>query len=128
MQRILSLFIRYLSAGAIATLVHYGVFVCLLRWFAPTPSTFLAASTGALIAYCLSRHWVFAQRSCNRLRFFITATSQVLTNTLMVNLLTFWGAPPLLAQVLATAAVTFQGFTINHFWVFKHDLHRKPFQ
>ncbi|MGY2270549.1 MULTISPECIES: GtrA family protein [Pseudomonas] len=128
MQRILSLFIRYLSAGAIATLVHYAVFVCLLTWFAPTPSTFVAASTGALVAFCLSRLWVFAQRSCNKLRFFMTATGQVLTNTLMVNLLVFWGIPPLLAQVLATAAVTLQGFTINHFWVFKHDLHRKPFQ
>ncbi|WP_426129786.1 GtrA family protein [Pseudomonas sp. DWP1b1] len=128
MQRILSLFIRYLSAGAIATLVHYAVFVCLLTSLAPTPSTFLAASTGALVAFCLSRDWVFAQRSCNKLRFLITATCQVLTNTLMVNLLTSWGAPPLLAQVLATATATFQGFTINHLWVFKHDLHRKPFQ
>lgn len=126
MQKILRLFIRYLSAGVIATLVHFVVFICLLPYYSPTSSTLCAAITGALVAYCLSRHWVFAQRHCNCWRFVITATSQVSCNTLIVNLLTHWGAPALSAQIVATTAVTLQGFMINHFWVFKHDIKRAP--
>ncbi|MBN2991691.1 GtrA family protein [Pseudomonas cedrina subsp. fulgida] len=128
MQKILQLFIRYLGAGAIATWVHFVVFVCLLPYHGPTLSTLCAAITGAMVAYYLSRHWVFAQRDCNTGRFLITATSQVVSNTLIVNLLTHWGAPALIAQLVATAAVTLQGFTINHFWVFKHDIKREPFR
>jgi putative flippase GtrA len=128
MQKILQLFIRYLGAGAIATLVHFVVFVCLLPYYGPTLSALCAATSGAVVAYCLSRHWVFAQRGCDNGRFLIMATSQVLSNTLLVNLLTHWGAPALLAQTVATAAVTLQGFTINHFWVFKHEIKREPFR
>lgn len=128
MQKVLRLFIRYLGAGFFATLVHFIVFVCLLPYYGPTPSTFCAAVTGALVAYCLSRHWVFVQRDCNRGRFFITATSQVLSNTLIVTLLTHWGVPAQLAQLMTMVAVTLQGFTINHFWVFKHDSKREPLQ
>ncbi|MBV4454235.1 MULTISPECIES: GtrA family protein [Pseudomonas] len=126
MQKKLRLFIRYLGAGVIATLVHFVVFVCLLPYYGPTSSTLCAAVTGAMVAFCLSRHWVFAQRNCNSWRFLITATSQVLSNTLIVNLLTHWGAPALIAQIVATAAVTLQGVTINHLWVFKHDIKRAP--
>lgn len=128
MQKILKLFIRYLGAGVIATLFHYVVFVCLLTYYGPTPSAFCAAIAGAVVAYGLSRHWVFAQRGCNSWRFFITATGQVLSTTLIVNLLANWGAPALLAQTVATASVTIQGFTINHFWVFNHDIKREPLQ
>lgn len=128
MQKTLKLLIRYLGAGTIATLVHYGLFACLLPYLGPTLSAFCAAFTGAMVAYCLSRHWVFARRHCNKGRFAITASSQILANTLIVNLLTHGGAPALFAQVVATAAVTLQGFMINHFWVFKHAISREPFQ
>lgn len=128
MQKTLKLLIRYLGAGSLATLVHYVVFACLLPYLGPTPSAFCAASTGAMVTYCLSRHWVFAQRHCNKRRFAITASSQILANTLIVNLLTLGGTPALVAQLVATAAVALQGFMINHLWVFKHAISREPFQ
>lgn len=75
-----------------------------------------------MVAYCLSRHWVFAQRRCGTLRFIAMVTSQLSSGTLIVALLTLWGVHPYLAQLAATATVTVQGFTINYFWVFKHDI------
>lgn len=128
MQKLLRLFIRYLGAGFFATLVHLVVFVCMLPYYGPTPSAFYAAVAGALVAYCLSRHWVFGQRDCNRGRFFITATRQVLSSTLIVTLLIHWGAPAQLSQLMTMVAVTLQGFTINYLWVFKHDSKREPLQ
>ncbi|MBO0491533.1 GtrA family protein [Pseudomonas sp. Marseille-Q1929] len=128
MQKTLRLFIRYLGVGLIATSVHWLVFACLLGYLGPARSTFCGGFTGALVAYWLSRHWVFTQRTCKTRRFAITAASQVIANTLVVALLTQWGVPPHLAQLTAMAAVTFQGFMFNHFWVFQHDIKREPFQ
>ena len=128
MQKILRLFIRYLGVGFIATSMHLLVFACLLGSLGPAISTFCGGFTGASVAYWLSRHWVFTQRDCNRRRFAITATGQVISNTLVVALLTQWGVPPHLAQLAAMAVVTLQGFVFNHFWVFRHDIKREPFQ
>lgn len=128
MQKILGLFIRYLGAGFIATLVHLLVFACTLHYLGPVISTIFGGFSGAITAYCLSRHWVFAQRHCNTRRFSIIASSQVISNTLVVALLTQWGVSPHLAQLTATVSVTAQGFMFNHLWVFKHDIKRKPFQ
>lgn len=120
MPKTLELLIRYLGAGCIATLVHLVIFAGLLPWCGPVLSTFSAGISGAGIAYYLARRWVFAERQCNSMRFTVTAASQVASNTLIVGLLTDWGAPAYLAQLTAMAVVTAQGFTINHFWVFKH--------
>ena len=128
MQKILCLFIRYLGVGFIATSVHLMVFICLLGNLGPTLSALCAGFTGAFVGYWLARQWVFAQRNCNKPRFVITAASQVIANTFVVALLTQWGVVPLLAQLTAMAVVTVQGFMFNHFWVFKHDIKRKPFQ
>lgn len=124
MPKTLELLIRYLGAGCIATLVHLVIFTCLLAWCGPVISTLCAGIGGAGTAYCLARHWVFARRQCNGVRFAVTAASQVAANTLIVGLLTHWGVHPHLAQLTAITAVTVQGFTINHFWVFKHDIKR----
>lgn len=87
-----------------------------------------AGISGALVAYCLARRWVFLKRQCNRWKFAITAISQVVSNTLIVALLVKWGVHPYVAQTAAIAAVTVQGFTINHLWVFKHDVQHEPSQ
>ena len=128
MQKTLRLFIRYLGAGLIATSVHLAMFAWLLGCFGPALSTFCAGFSGALVAYWLSRHWVFARQDCNRRRFAITAACQVAANTLVVALLTQWGITPHFAQLTAMAVVTVQGFTFNHLWVFKHAIKREPFQ
>jgi putative flippase GtrA len=128
MQKILCLFIRYLRAGVIATSVHLMVFVCLLGNFGATLSTFCGGFTGASVSYWLSRHWVFAQRNCNRQRFAINVISQVISNTLVVALMTQREVPAHLAQLTAMAVATIQGFMFNHFWVFRHDIKREPFQ
>lgn len=128
MQKTLRLFIRYLGAGFIATLVHLMVFSCLLGYAGATLSTLCGVITGASVSYCLSRHWVFSLRNCNKTRFAITAAGQVTANTLVVALLTYWGTPPHLAQLTAIAAVTVQGFMFNHFWVYKHDIKRETCQ
>lgn len=124
MPKTLDLLIRYLGAGCLATLVHLVIFTVLLRWFGPVLSTFCAGISGAGTSYYLARHWVFAERPCNGVRFTITAASQVASNTLIVGLLTDWDIPAFLAQLTAMAVVTAQGFTINHFWVFKHGSKR----
>ncbi|WP_017739089.1 GtrA family protein [Pseudomonas sp. CBZ-4] len=124
MPNTLELLTRYLGSGCIATLVHLVIFTCLLKGGGPVISTLCAGISGAVTAYCLNRHWVFAGRQCIGVRFAVTAASQVVANTLIVGLLTFWGVHPHLAQLTAIAAVTVQGFTINHFWVFKHDIKR----
>ncbi|MGF6098040.1 GtrA family protein [Pseudomonas sp. 18175] len=122
MPKTLRLFARYLGAGTFSTLVHFMLFACLLPYQGPAFSTLYAGVAGALTAYYLSRHWVFAQRRCATSRFVITVASQLCSNIFIVAVLTKWGMHPYLAQMTATATVTVQGFTINHFWVFKHDM------
>ncbi|MCR4540779.1 GtrA family protein [Pseudomonas sp. 18.1.10] len=124
MPNTLELLTRYLGAGCIATFVHLVIFTCLLAWCGPVISTLCASISGAGTAYCLARHWVFAGRQCSGVRFAVTAASQVAANTLIVGLLTHWGVQPHLAQLTALTAVTVLGFTINHLWVFKHDIKR----
>lgn len=124
MSKTLDLLVRYLGAGCIATLVHLAIFACLLPGCGPALSTFCAGTGGAGTAYYLNRHWVFAERQCNGLRFTLTAISQIASNTLIVGLLTDWGVPAYFAQLAAMTLVTVQGFTINLIWVFKHDLKR----
>lgn len=128
MSKTFELFTRYLGAGAISTSVHMAIFVCLLPSFGATLSTACAAITGSAVAYGLARHWVFVKRRCAGLRFFITCAVQVSSNTFVVALLSSWGTHPYLAQMLAMFFVTIQGFTINHLWVFKHDIERADFQ
>ncbi|WP_395608837.1 GtrA family protein [Pseudomonas sp. B22129] len=127
MPNTLKLFARHLSAGAVATLTHFIVFAGLLPHQNATRSTFCAGIAGALVAYGLARHWVFAKRPCSDLRFVINATGQVASNTLIVTVLVDWYAHPYFAQTVATAVVTLQGFIINHLWVFQHDTPRDPF-
>ncbi len=127
MQKTLRLFIRYLGVGFIATSVHLAMFAWLLDGLGPATSTFCGGFSGALVAYWLSRHWVFVRQDCNRRRFAITAASQVASNTLVVALLTQWGVPPHFAQLTAMVVVTVQGFMFNHLWVFKHAIKREPF-
>jgi len=126
MPKTLELLTRYLGAGCIATLIHLMVFALLLPGCGPIVSTLCAGAGGAGAAYYLNRHWVFVARQCSGLRFTVTAASQVASNTLIVGLLTHGGASPYLAQLTAMAVVTAQGFTINLFWVFKHDIQRTP--
>lgn len=128
MPNTLELLMRYLGAGCIATLVHLVIFTCLLAWCGPVLSTFCAGISGAVTGYYLNRHWVFAKRRCNDVRFAATAAGQVTSNTLIVGLLAHWGVHPYLAQLTAITAVTVLGFTINHFWVFKHDIKRSHTQ
>lgn len=126
MPKTRGLFIRYLGAGFIATLTHLVIFACLLPWRGPTFSTFCAGATGAGIAYCLNRAWVFVERRGIGFRFAVCATTQVATSTLIVGLLAHWGMHAYLAQITAMAVVTVQGFMINHYWVFNHDIKRTP--
>lgn len=122
MSKIFKLFSRYLGAGAISTAVHMAIFACLLPYYGATLSTLCAGIIGAVVAYGLARHWVFVKWRCAGLRFFITCATQISSNTLIVALLSNWGAHPYLAQLLAMLAVTLQGFTINYLWVFKDDI------
>ena len=117
---------RHAGAGVAATLTHLTVFACLLPYQDAALSTFYAGITGALVAYGLAKHWVFARRPCSSLRFAFNAAGQVASNTLIVAVLVDWCAHPYFAQTVATAIVTIQGFIINHLWVFQHDIPRKP--
>ncbi len=118
-------FIKYSSAGGLATTVHYLIFLFVIysaSWV-PWQATFLGASVGAFIAYLLNYHYTFASTS-NHLtllpKFLIVATLGVLIQTAIVAMLTqHWHLYYLLAQLIATCLGLIVTFLINNFWTFK---------
>lgn len=120
-----NLFVRYTSAGAIGTALHYAIFLALLQ-VAPTaivPASTTGAFFGAGTNYWLNRRYSFASTRPHREalpRFAAVAVFGLALNALAMSVLARFIPPlhPLMAQAAATALVLLAGFCLNRYWTF----------
>lgn len=117
-------FVRYVSAGAIGTVVHYLTVVVSVELFKLVPwiAAALGASLGAGVNYLLNYHFIFASSSPHRAtlpRFMTVAGVGVIINTMAVRSGVEFGIHYLLAQVLGTAIALVVGYALNKAWTFK---------
>jgi putative flippase GtrA len=117
-------FIRFASAGATGTAVHYAFLLILVHFSLAQPVTasILGSFCGALINYLLSHHWVFKSNRGHRetfTRFFIiSAIGLALNAALMYVLVAMSGIHYLPSQLVATGIVLLWNFLGNRFWAF----------
>lgn len=117
-------FIKYTSAGGLATAVHYVIFfiiIHIMSWV-PWQATLIASTGGALVAYILNYHYTFSSKvrhSTLLPKFLVVAVLGVLAQTLIVAILNqHWHFHYLLAQIIATGFGLILTFLINNFWTF----------
>lgn len=117
-------FLRYASAGAIGTGLHYAVLIALVQL---ARADAVAASTagavcGALVNYALNHRFTFASGKSHAAampRFAFVAVAGVALNALVMGgVLALFGPHYLVAQVIATGAVLAAGFLANRAWTF----------
>ena len=115
-------FIKYSSAGGLATAVHYLIFLIaihLMLW-APWQSTLLAGCIGALTAYGLNYRYTFLSQAAHRKilpKFLLVASLGIIIQTSIVAAL----SPHfnyLLAQLMATFSGLILTFIFNRYWTF----------
>lgn len=115
-------FTKYTSVGALATVIHYAIFLISVYFFSTEPwkSTMLGAAGGAMIAYILNYHHTFishAKHSVLLPKFLIVASFGIFIQTLIVAMF----SPQihyLIAQLIATVFGLILTFMINRFWTF----------
>jgi putative flippase GtrA len=115
-------FIHYSLVGAIATMLHYAIFLICIYYFllAPWKSTLLGSTYGAFTAYFLNYHHTFSSQTKHSLvfpKFLLVACLGIFVQTIIVAVFSIH-LHYLLAQLMATVAALILTFTINRFWTF----------
>ena len=117
-------FLRYASAGAIGTALHYVMLIALVqlaRVDAVAAST-AGAIGGALVNYVLNHRFTFASEKPHAWalpRFaMVTAAGVALNAAVLAGVMAVAGPHYLVAQVIATGAVLIAGFLANRTWTF----------
>lgn len=111
--------LRYGVAGALNSLVGYGVFILALDWFALAPQLANASSyaVGLCMAFVLNRYFVFsgARFSCAAaVRFLLCFGFAFAINQLVLVVLLSGGlAGPRIAQLFAMATYTVAFYALN---------------
>lgn len=124
LKELIASFIKYTTAGALATLVHYAIFLLIINATTHTPwqATLIASTIGALVAYILNYHYTFLSTVNHQTllpKFLVVAILGVIMQTLIVAILNqHWHLHYLLAQVVATGFGLVLTFLINRFWTF----------
>jgi putative flippase GtrA len=117
-------FLRYASAGATGTLVHYAVLVgsVQLADAGPVPASTVGALAGAIVNYGLNHRFTFASRKTHAQalpRFLLVAIGGVFLNAIVLSLLLAQsGVHYLVAQAFTTAIVLAAGYFANRAWTF----------
>lgn len=111
--------IRYGSAGLAGTGVHYIALIVLLE---STSATMVFASTlgavmGAVVNYFVNYFFTFQSTRAHRWAFAnfwaVAALGWIINAAMLLFTLRILGAPPIPAQLLATAAAFFATFHFN---------------
>lgn len=123
-QALIKPFIKYTSAGGLATIVHYVVFFAVIHLTSRPAwqATLFASIIGALVAYLLNYHYTFLSKVAHLVllpKFLVVATLGVIVQTFIVAALNqHWHLHYLLAQIIATGFGLVLTFSINNFWTF----------
>jgi putative flippase GtrA len=117
-------FLKFASVGAIATGLHYVIFLALvmLLGVAPGIAAFVGAAFGACVVYLLNRRYTFAtQRGHGETlpRFILLSIVGAVLNGAIVGWLSRLGLYPLLAQMVATVIVLFINFVVSKKWIYR---------
>lgn len=117
-------FVRYVSAGAIGTALHYATVIVSVELFhlIPWVASALGATLGAVVNYLLNYHFIFASTRPHHAtlpRFVTVATMSVVINTGAVRLGADLGIQYLLAQAVGTAIALVVGYGLNKAWTFR---------
>ena len=124
-------FIKYTTAGGLATVVHYVIFLAVIQATSRPPwqATFLASIIGALVAYILNYHYTFMSKIGHFTllpKFLVVAVLGVILQTFIVAVLNqHWHLHYLLAQLIATGFGLVLTFLINSFWTFNDRITRR---
>jgi putative flippase GtrA len=124
----LSLFIRYVISGAIASVAHFSLLILLIESISMNATLASAIGFGAAIFvnYSFQYHWTFRADGPHGVLFvrYVIVTLAMLG----VNTGIFWffnvqlDIPYLLAQVVATGIVVLFNFTINFHYTFNFSM------
>lgn len=118
------LFLRYASAGAIGTVAHYALLICLVHFagVAAVAASTAGAITGAIVNYVLNHRFTFASLRSHRVAFprfaIVSALGIGLNAAVLASLLATEHVHYLVAQAAATGAVLLFGFVANRKWTF----------
>lgn len=116
--------IKFSAVGALGTLAHYSVLVCLVQLLSANVlvASSIGAIVGALVNYSLNYKWTFnsnKRHSEAMVKFFAVATVGFVMNGLFMALFTeALALHYLIAQVMTTGIVLFWNFLANHYWTF----------
>lgn len=119
----ISLFVRFASAGAVGTLLHYAVMFELVSGARVSPEwgAMAGAACGAACNYFLNRRFSFrSDRSHAQAapRFLVMVLFSILANGLIVKTLSGAGLNYMVAQLFATIFVLGLNFFICKLWIF----------
>jgi putative flippase GtrA len=117
-------FSRFLAAGVAATAVHYGVLIALVEtWnLHPVLATTIGFVAAVLLSYVLNRRFTFDTVTAfgpGLLKYYGAVSVGLAVNAGVVAVLSLWGVPYLLAQVVATVAAFVCNFLAARFVVFR---------
>jgi putative flippase GtrA len=122
--RLLRQIVAFAGVGVAAAIVHYGLLITLVEWFAwrPTPATLIGYIGGGIVSYVLNRTLTYRSDRPHEeasWRFAVVAgVGFALTYGLMELLYGYAGLPYVLAQVLITGLVLVWSFFAHKFWSF----------
>ncbi|MDX9740769.1 MAG: GtrA family protein [Gammaproteobacteria bacterium] len=115
---------RYLTAGAVGTLVHYAVLILAVSGLklSPVLGTSLGALLGAIVNYISNYHYTFASGAEHTKalpRFLAMASFGLAINAGIVGVIVRLGFHYLVAQVVATCFVAILTFIVSKTWIFQ---------
>jgi putative flippase GtrA len=117
-------FLRYASAGAVGTGVHYTLLIALvqLAHVGAVAASTAGAIAGAIINYALNHRFTFASTRKHRIalpRFALVSVLGIALNGLVLAATLALLEPPyVIAQIVATGAVLAAGYLANRVWTF----------
>lgn len=121
-------FIRYVTAGGLAALLHLVVLVGLveLAGFLPTPASAIGFCMAVMANYWLQYHWTFAAAGPHRVVFvryvLVTLAGLGINTGLFWYLLNEIELPYLIAQVLAIGVVVLFNYSVNLTYTFSNSV------
>lgn len=117
--------IRFISVGAIATMIQYILLIVLVEFLFidPVIASAIGFALSAIFNYLANYYLTFSSKEPHTtagLKFSAVATIGLMLNTFcMYLIIDILALPYLYAQVLSTIIVLFWNFFINRYWTYK---------
>jgi len=116
---------KFISVGAIATIIQYVIFITLVELFSvgAVMASALGYGTSSILNYILNYHFTFSSNAKHRVaavKFTIVVIIGLSLNSLIMYLLvTVIDSHYLLAQIITTGVVLIFNFVVHKYWTYK---------